>query len=332
MSERPIDRWRTLRAAGVGDGVLEVPSLPSEVDSGFGAIRFAVGPKGQPRLLVPCGQGARLSGDDSPEKLSVTLSRFNVAGRSVVFIDLMSLEPSLDPVFAELASEILHRIGGGTVPISAVKGTISDFRELLRKEIEAEISSIQIYGLIGELVVLRNLVNFSPAALQAWTGPFEQRHDFRNGNHALEVKTSSRSDSVKVHVSSLEQLAEPSGGSLTLVHVRVEMARGGETCVAGLVAELLRNGAPRTELERGLGAAGCSDPTAAAWNRIRCNLEGISAYSVVSGFPRITAAQLVGGKIMEGVSLVEYAIDLSAARKFLLSSQETEAAFRRMVS
>ena len=331
MSDRPIDRWKALRSSGSGDGAVEVPSLSSRVETGFGPVRFAVGPEGQPRLLVPCGPGGALSGVHSTDKLAITLSRFTLAGQSTMFIDVMSLDRALDPVFGELADEILHRIDGGATPVGAVEGTVTDFRELLREGSRPDVTDSVIFGLIGELVILRSLARIAPSAIEAWTGPYEQRHDFRRREHALEVKTSSRADATSVSISSCDQLAEPSGGSLSLAHMRVERADMGELSIAGLADEITDCGVRRDALEKGLSTMGCLDPDSSEWNRIRCSLEGVACYRVVAGFPRIVSGQFPGGVLPDGIESIVYSIDLRSAQPFLLSDVDRDSAFQRIV-
>ena len=332
MTERPIDRWTRLRSTGEGDGAIEVPSLSSGVETGFGPVRFAIGPEGQPRLMVPCGSGTALKAEASNGKLSVTMSRYDVSGRKALFLDVMCIERALDAVFAELADEIVHRVAGGQAPVDAVEGTISDFRDLLRDEEWPEIPDEKILGLIGELVVLRSLVGISPRAVEAWTGPYEQRHDFRRREHAIEVKTSSRADAASVSISSCEQLSEPAGGSLVLVHVRVERADSGHLSVSGLSSEIVAGGVRRQALEKALAAMGCLAPDSPEWNRIRYELEGLSGYRVAPGFPRITSAQFPGGVLPDGIESIVYSIDLGIARQFLLSADELSLGFARVVS
>lgn len=331
MNDRPIERWKRLRTSGVAETALEIPSLSTGVETGFGPVRFALGLEGQPRLLVPCGPGTTLT-NHSNGKLSVTLSRLTHAGRATMFIDIMSTDRGLDPAFAEIADEIVHRIGNSTSPIGAVEGTIADFRELLREAGAQSVAESKVYGLIGELVVLRNLSQISPAAVEAWTGPYDQRHDFRRRERALEVKTSSRADATTVSISSCEQLSEPVGGSLTLVHVKVERADKGDLFVAGLVSDILGYGVPRTTLENGLAALGCLNPESPDWNRIRCSLERLTAYRVEHGFPRITAAQFPNGQLPDGIDSIVYTIDLRSARQFLMQDKDRDAAFQGIVA
>lgn len=322
VTERPIDRWARLRSTGEGDGSIEVPSLSTGIETGFGPVRFAIGPKGEPRLMVPCGAAASLKGEASSEKLSVAMSRYDVAGRKVLFVDVMCNERSLDAVFAELADEIVHRVASGEASVDAVEGTILDFRDLLRDAGREEIPDQKILGLIGELVVLRRMVRLSPGAIDAWTGPYEQRHDFRRRGHAIEVKTSSRADASSVSISSLEQLCEPVGGSLLLVHIKVERANYGQLSVSRLSSDIVCAGVSRATLEKALGAIGCVDPDLPEWNRIQYELESMEGYRVASGFPRITSMQFPDGIPPDGIESVVYSIDLSSARRFLLSGED----------
>lgn len=332
MGERPVDRWKRLRNTGKGDGAIEVPSLASDVDTGFGPVRYAIGPEGQPRLMVPCGSGASLNGETSNGKLSVTMSRYDVASRKVLFVDVMCIDRTLDSVFAELAEEVVHRVASGQGPVGAVEGTIADFRDLLRDATGAEIPDQQILGLIGELIVLRSLMQISPQAVEAWTGPYEQRHDFRSREHAIEVKTSSRADSTSVSISSCEQLAEPAGGSLALVHVNAERSDSGELSVSKLCSDIVGAGADRNALGKALAAMDCLDPGAPEWNRVRFALEKITGYRVDPGFPRITSDQFPGGVLPDGIESVAYEVDLRAASAFQMSEDELDATFARIAS
>lgn len=332
MTDRPIERWKRLRNSGVAETSLEIPSLSTGVETGYGHVRFALGPEGQPRLLVPCGPGTTLTTNRPNGKLSVTLSRLTHAGHTAMFIDTMCIDRGLDSVFAEIADEIIHRIGNSAPPVGAVEGTIADFRELLREAEDQRIPDSKIYGLIGELVVLRTLTQITPMAVEAWTGPYDQRYDFRRRENALEVKTSSRADATIVSISSCEQLSEPTGGSLALVHVKVERADKGDLFVAGLVSDILAYGVPKATLEKGLTALGCPNPGSPDWNRIRCGMEGLTAYTVAPGFPRITAAQFPMGLIPDGVDSIVYSVDLRVAREFLMRNDDRDAAFRRFVA
>lgn len=330
MSKRAIERWKRLNATGSGDGVIEVPSIDSGIATGFGTARYAIGAQGQPRLLVPISGRGAARGLTSTSKLLVTTSSYKVSSNTTLFIDIMCLDRNLDLVFAELAEEILRRIREGFSPLKAVTASIDDFRELLKEKNREEIPENKVQGLVGELEVMRRLCTHNPVATETWTGPFELRHDFRRGIHALEVKTSGRSDKTQVSIHGIDQLAPPAGGTLHLAHVRLERVENGQLSVGSVFDRLLRSGADRKTLEKGLEALGCSDPHGDEWNRLSFDLEGLNVYKVSEGFPRIIGSSFNGGFLPKGVSALEYLIDLSHAKTFELSTNDFEIAFERI--
>lgn len=311
--------------------MLEVPSFPTDVSSGYGFVRFALGPASEPRLLVPVAPNARLPMNGDAGRLTVKLSRFSVGGRKTSFVDLMSTDRALDSVFAELAIAVLNRIGSGISPVDAIEGTVSEFRELLWESDQEQLPSPTIYGLIGELIVLRDLVGLDPSAVQSWIGPYEERHDFRRGTNALEAKATSRVDSSVVMISSVEQLTEPTGGTLSLIHVGIERADGGDISVGTLYDDLVAAGIDRKVLQNGLNEIKCFDPKSSEWNRLRFNLESVTAYRVEEGFPRISSRLFPGGALPNGVSRVEYSVDLHSAAAFLLSRAELTLVLKRFL-
>jgi hypothetical protein len=330
MTKRAIDRWNRLKATGSGDGVIEVPSIDSGIATGFGTARFAIGAQGQPRLLVPVGKAGVPRHLTSTLKLRVTTSSYNVSGKAITFIDIMCLDRTLDVVFAELAEEILRRIKEGDQPSKAVSASISDFRELLKENTREEIAESKILGLVGELQVLQLLTNYNTHAAGTWTGPFELRHDFRRDVHAVEVKTSGRSDSTRIAVHGVHQMAAPHGGTLHLVHIRLERVQSGELSVGTLFDALIDVGADKELVLRGLEAIGCTDPHAAEWNHHSFAIEGLKVYKVLDGFPRIVSSSFAERNIPDGVSALEYRIDLEYATAFEASLEECELAFARI--
>lgn len=332
MNDVPLENWRRLRGAGIGDGVLEVPSFPTEVDSGYGRIRYALGPAQEMRLLVPVGPGALLPKIGPTGKLALAMSKFSLDGRGTQYLDLMCADRALDTVFAELATAVINRVAGGSVPGEAVELTVSEFRDLLGQGGTHAAEDSAIYGLVGELIVLRGLSRVDRSAVSAWIGSFEERHDFRKGIHAIEVKTSSRIDSRLVSISSIEQLTEPSGGTLTLVHVALERADGGAVSVGGLYEEICALGVDRARFNKALGEVPCIDPGGPDWNRLSFNLEKVTGYQVTVGFPRVSSEMFSGGSVPVGIKKLVYTVDLSTADQFRLNPSGLDNAYRRFLS
>ena len=329
--EHAIAKWAHIRSVGIGDGVLEVPSVDAGVPTGYGSARYAIGPSGEPRLLVPCGDLAMPKGLPSTRNLQISIARFTVQGRSVRFVDVTCVNRQLDPVFAELADEVLFRLGSGRGPVDAVATTIADFVELLASRGTEEVDRSVILGLLGELLILERLVELDTTAVDAWVGPFEQRHDFRRGVHAIEVKTSGRSDAKVVRIHGIDQLLEPTGGTLALFHVRLERAQHGSISVSSVCDRVLKKGVSHHVLSRGLAELGCRDPASPEWNEARYEVEGIGAFSVSEGFPRIVPNSFHQGVAPAGVRDLSYCIDLDAAASWALSDSSERDVIRRLI-
>lgn len=317
--------WSEIRATGQGDGILEVPSRATAVTTGYGQVRIAIGPQGEPRLLVPVGRPASGSTAVGSRNLVLARSSFRSGGKLEHFIDMTLRNPRLTRVFTELVEEILKRLENGEAPESSVHGTIQDFRNLLARTPEGEIPVTKLGGLIGELVILERLTAMRPEALDGWTGPIGQRHDFRRRNVAIEVKTSLRSDAARVTIHGPEQLLPPSDGRLILAHVRLEPVDAGALSVAGLHQAIIKHGADELVLDERLAELGCRDPQAEEWNATRFALEGIDFYAVSNGFPSVTPASFPDDIFPPGVVTLTYEIDLSTARGHLLDLAQTDA-------
>ncbi|MCD5991364.1 PD-(D/E)XK motif protein [Pseudomonas sp. CDFA 553] len=329
MNKRAIDRWRRLKSSGAGDGLVEVPSIDSNISTGFGTARYAIGEQGQPRLLIPIG-GFVSKKLKSTAKLSLSTSSFKVAGKGTLFIDLMCQDRTLDLVFAELAEEILRRLQEGHPPVSAVVDSIEEFRQLLREGVPTLIPDQKIMGLVGELEVMRLLASYNCRAVDTWVGPFQLRHDFRQGIYALEVKVSGRSDAKRVCIHGIDQLCAPDGGELHLIHLLLERSENAPLSIANIFERLLQVGVDKEALIKGLIANDCLDPYSPEWNRLSFTRENLKVYAVIQGFPRIVESSFSSKNSLVGLSALEYQVDLDHAKSFEVSNESFDALLRRI--
>ena len=330
MGYRAIERWQQLAADQ--SRTTGIPSIDSGVSSGYGQIRFALGSDGEWRLLIPIGSDARPDELPSSANLRITVVRLTLQRTALRYADMQCCNRQLNQVFAELVDAILSRIEHGSVPLSAIAGAMAEFRELLRDECRARIPIERVLGLIGELHVLSMLSTYSVACVAAWTGPFEQRHDFRRGLHAIEVKTSARVDASRVHINGIEQLAEPTGGELLLVHVRLERTDAGPLTVGMLFQQLVQAGVNSHVLGHALAQLGCDDPFDLAWNETAWTLEGVTGYAVTQGFPRLVSTSLLQGSLPAGVAHLGYELDLSVAASFAQTQLQFETFLKEMMT
>lgn len=331
MPENPTKQWKRLEQHGYGDGRLEVPNIETDVDAGHGKALWALGADGEPRLLIPIGNRIVKRDLGESRNLRVGVSNYVLDGRSMCFIDLMVLDKRLSGVFADLATETLARVANGESAEKAVSGTISDFRQLLERPSSIEVELSTLVGLLGELLVLERLSERSSEAVSTWMGPWEQRHDFRRGSHAIEVKTSIRADAHAVTIHGEEQLEAPAGGGMMLVHIRLERTEGGSETIERVVERITESGVDAERLNEGLENIGCSDVKDPAWNSVAFNVEKLDIYRVRETFPRITSASFPDGSLPDGVSGLTYEIDLGAATVYRLPESDHETVFRRFM-
>lgn len=327
-AERPRtaeDAWSVLRTGGREPSGIEIPTKPSGVTSANGPIRLALGSNGEARLLLPLGAAESLRGIVGAPSLSIETSIYRESGVPRHFLDLTCLARELETVFAEVAEQILLRVEAGSGCLDAARSTIEEFRALLIRPASAEVTLQMAAGLVGELLVLKRLLDRSPEAWRSWRGPAGDRHDFAKASTALEVKVTLRKGKTEVAINGLEQLAEPAGGRLFLQHFELEAAAAGLLSVSSLGGAAIENSSHPDEVRKLLSALGCLDVDDDAWNRSSFRLENEALYSVAEGFPRIVSASFPGTAAPAGISNVCYVTDLAEAASFRLQPADVAA-------
>lgn len=314
--------WTILRAGAGETSGIEIATVPAGVSTADGPVRLALGKNGEARMLLP------LSGKESGKEvigapaLNIEVSAYTHKGKQQRFLDLTCMSGELEKVFAELGDEILTRIEAGSTCAEAAHSTIEEFRSLLVRPNASQIPQSQVAGLVGELLVLNRLLDQNPAAWKCWRGPAGDRHDFAAGPHSLEVKVSLSKGRTKVTINGFDQLEEPAGGSLHLLHFELEAAASGMLSVNALGKAALGKTSEPENLQQLLSALGCDDVGNPSWNHIAFRLENESLFKISEGFPRLVPSMLAGGVSSAGISNVSYATDLSTAEEFRVDPSE----------
>ncbi|KAA0678180.1 PD-(D/E)XK motif protein [Azospirillum brasilense] len=311
---------------------LSTPSLALPTRTAHGHARLSLGPDGEPRLLLPIGNGDAFPAVQDGRGLAFKDRVLLLSGRSVRFIDVICRELTLEAVFREVVTAILRRLDSGETPGHAVEAAIREFRELLLRAQSRSVTAETAVGLVGELRLLNRLLEIRPDAWSAWTGPLPGRHDFRAGDLAIEVKSSLRRQSRVVEISALDQLAEPSGGELFLFYGSFEESAAGPLSVPGEVSRALSLASDPGELTQRLALIGYDPALDELWAQFRFSFLDSDVYRVVSGFPRLTPASLAEAELPSGVSHFRYRVNLSAARDFRLDRPEAEALVQRFAA
>jgi hypothetical protein len=307
-------RWKSLRGRDAPDvQAVEVSNLT--VDTGHGPAALALSPAGKAQLLLPVARGERRPAIDAPPAIEITVDLLSGEGGRKTYVVVTCLDPALDRGFADLVEAVLTRVGAGEPVRDALSNSIRDLGALFARGLPAVVDDRIIRGLVGELMVLRRLAARHVGAPALWFGPVPERHDFRGGVHAIEVKSTGRR-SGRLTISSADQLEPPVGGTLQLWRVALERTHGGTLTVAQLVRDIEALSGPCPKLRAGLLALGCPDPEAAEWNRLSFNCEGVDAWRVEPGFPRIVPSSFPGGVLPAGIQALSYEIDPSVADAF----------------
>ncbi|MFE4392776.1 MULTISPECIES: PD-(D/E)XK motif protein [Streptomycetaceae] len=306
------EHWAAL-GAGPAGGVDVVRTSELPVDTEQGRLLAAVDGHGFRHLLVPLQRRQSVAGSGAGAALRIferPLQDDDAYGR---YADITCALRELDDVFTGLCKDVLLALeADGSRPYRTALAVVDRWRRLFAG-VPRMLSREQLVGLHGELTVLERLLTIDPGAVRLWAGPDGQRHDFTDGRHAVEVKsTIDASERRTVHVHGLDQLEEPDGGDLLLGWHRFEERVDGETLKervqrvrdlcddeSGFMTRLLSAG-----YRSGLG-----DPQADR----RLRLVESRWYTVDETFPRLTVGSLVDG-VPEGVSDVGYMVDLVGVR------------------
>jgi hypothetical protein len=135
------------------------------------------------------------------------------------FLEISVERPDLRRPFFFLVLAIRDLLFGGTLrPVAALSRALLENRALLTAE--EILSDDALLGLFGELWFLDVLIEHNgPAAIQAWTGPQKQPHDFRFGAVEVEVKAT-RSATRRHTINGLEQLTPSKDCTLFLLSIQ----------------------------------------------------------------------------------------------------------------
>ena len=171
-------------------------------------------------------------------------------------------------------------------------GRLNAWRQFLRDRRD-RLSRPETIGLIGELMVLEQLLAINQGCLRSWESPSDGLHDFVSRGHALEIKAG-LGPSPAVTISRLDQLDDNGLRRLDLLHVRLIESSTGRSLgdVISAVNNLLPNSGARGVFENMLLSRGLLPVDEAARNDPKVQLRSIDAYTVSEEFPRLIRPML----------------------------------------
>ena len=281
--------------------------IPVAVDGTETGLCSAMDETGQLHLLIPVTQGPAVTPPADLNGLKVRHRR--LATGEVLEL---SAPPSHDQVFTPFCNEIVDAVvRQSREPWRAVAAIVRTWQSAWKPARHAMDKILQI-GLFGELLVLRSLMVpiLGPAAIDQWSGPDSERHDFVGDRLHIEVKTTRRSRP-EHEISRLDQLSAPAGCQLLFVSVQVEESIGGDQSLASqvdAVVDLLRGDAASLDLfMTKMANLGWSEEVRNSGELLRFFLRRADVYAVDDDFPRLPD----DFSPPSGVISVKYTVDLA---------------------
>ncbi|MET9429093.1 PD-(D/E)XK motif protein [Streptomyces sp. NPDC003036] len=321
---RLLDRyWAELDLAPLGSGAaLRTSSLP--VVTEHGSVSVATDGNRLRHLLIPLHGRRRIPTGRIGGTLRVAdraLEDDETYGR---FADIVCTRRDLDDVFTGLCADVLVALeADGRHPYRTTLAVVNRWRQLF-SGVPRTLTEAQEIGIAGELLVLLRLLDKDPGAVRLWTGPEGGRHDFSDGLHAVEVKstyTTSERRTFEVHA--LDQLEAPRGGRLVLAWHRFERTPRGRT-VGELAAEAAPLCVDESELWLRLAHVGYQHAQTDDEGALRVSPVEERWYEVDEVFPRLTTASL-REPVPDGLLDVRYTVDLAGVHSPMLDDPAVDA-------
>lgn len=317
-----LNLWRELAQVAPGDRLFRTLRLsrPQRLDLRVGLRETDAAPC---LLVAPGAAGEAVA---TFETAGLRLSRAVDPGGVLLVLSLE--EPDRRDLFAEICSDCIRSVlrsddDGESDLVSVLAARLAAWRAFLRDQ-TGGLSRRETVGIIGELLLVDQLLDYGADAVGIWTAPDGGLHDFELSGHALETKTS-LGGARRLHISTLDQLDDAGLGSLHVVHIRLIEAADGETLeqIAERVEARLEGERPRRVFRNSLLRRGVP-PGAMPDDGLRVRCIGSEYYAVRDGFPRLRR-----GEVALGIVDADYQIEVRALSPFQANGDAVFGAFGR---
>jgi len=183
------------------------------------------------KLLVPIDDNNQRTGF-SHKMLKFDFFTYQINGGE--FEKYLSVSPpssDLSEIFLSFIRFTLEEISAQTNIDDAISTLIEryeEWSEFFASGALGKDSTSKIIGLIGELLVLENVIKQCGAgAISSWWGPVRHRHDFEFAKSGIEVKSTINPHSNEVEIHGLRQLTPDPERSLYLAHLKINLDPNG---------------------------------------------------------------------------------------------------------
>jgi|GEM_PF-1342702 len=242
-------------------------------------------------LLCPAGNQSL----STPSPTSVIDTSARQIGDELHYQIGSRFSPLLREVYYFLGG-VVHRAEKSGEPLpDVVASELAAWEALL--SIPGSMDRNQIVGLLGELWVLwRVLQNLGTGAIDCWTGPASEQHDFRLAVDDLEIKTT-LSHSRDHTISGLDQLVTTGQRSLSIVSIQLKPAGGGpgislRDAISRIAQHLSVDPVSLKKFNDRLAAIGYRHDDDSRYSEGYCLRSDPALVPVDSEFPRLTTESL----------------------------------------
>lgn len=283
----------------------------TEVQTPHGPVVHAIDGNGHPTLLVPVASHPENSIDWQNKLVTFGYRTITVAGKPQSFLALQCLAERVRPQFSLLADDILDAVTANPSGADLLtRQTVERWKELLRDDKPRLLGQSQLRGLYGELLFLEQLAfHHGPWVVRSWTGPQGNRHDFEFANASFEVKTTLSNNNMVVAFHGARQLETTSGQPLYVAAYQIESTPQGES-IPTVLERLYDSGIDRLDMLRLLEKVGYFESDSGHYAAHRFSVLLTKTLTVDNAFPRITHETMPMPGMLDGISALQYSVDL----------------------
>lgn len=324
-------KWHELEAAAVGHAMVwqrAAPECPHDLFFGYSKAT------GRRSFWLEVGE-ADVESDLALPTLRSMHAELRPGGPATILIVVELVEVSLVDVYRALVNDLMSAVSVASDSAAAVATFVQRlvrWASLMDSASPVGLSPFERRGLVGELIVLRRLLDAgvaSQAVLSAWTGPYRANQDFQMPGLAIEVKATSAKMPQRIVVSNERELDDTGVGALLLAHVSLDERKGGEgenllDAVQEVKTMLAADPTALTIFSDGLLQVGFFEQHALLYKEPHYTLRELQYFQVSEAFPRVIESDL-----RVGVGNVTYTVELAALAPFLMPEA---AAFVEVVS
>jgi putative PD-(D/E)XK family protein DUF4420 len=320
--------WSSVHPPNSADGISgrRAVGLPNDKP-----VYLGVDGRNRRHLLIQVPDETPPISQRETRSLEVATSRFQVGSNpEALYVDLVCVDSAQHATFCAVAQDLLKSVRTSPIPLrDSIVNAMARWRAFWSAKV-AEMSREDALGLFGELWFMRRWLGpVNASIISRWQATDSARHDFQWATASVEVKTAAtRIAGEPTHkIASVDQLADSEQGQLCLFSLQVcddALATNTlYTLVEGLAAEIQADFQALTTLNEKLAARGYSpNDRQTAARSLRILAERL--YRVGEDFPRIVRSTFEPGGLPLGVVDVEYTLDLSACRHWLVASAPTD--------